>query len=98
LEAVAHGLSVTVFRYVPEELRDRLGRPEIEEYLNELNEGIQDRLERSGDAFVSNAVVRDRYCLRACIVNFNTTLADVESLPESGGGSGETGTLLVGDS
>ena len=81
LEAVAHGLSVTVFRYVPEELRDRLGRPEIEEYLNELNEGIQDRLERSGEAFVSNAVVRDRYCLRACIVNFNTTLADVEALP-----------------
>ena len=82
LEAVAQGLSVSVFRYVPEELKDQVGRPEVEEYLNELNQGIQDRLELSGDAFVSNAVVRDRYCLRACIVNFNTTLDDVESLPE----------------
>jgi aromatic-L-amino-acid/L-tryptophan decarboxylase len=82
LEAVAQGLSVTVFRYVPRELRSRLGHPEAEAYLSRLNEGIQDRLERSGRAFVSNAVIRDRYCLRACIVNFNTTLADVEALPE----------------
>jgi aromatic-L-amino-acid/L-tryptophan decarboxylase len=81
LEAVAQGLSVTVFRYVPRGLRSRLGHPEVEAYLNGLNEEIQDRLERSGKAFVSNAVIRDRYCLRACIVNFNTTLADVEALP-----------------
>ena len=29
--------------------------------------------------FVSNAVVSGRYVLRACIVNFHTTVADVES-------------------
>jgi aromatic-L-amino-acid/L-tryptophan decarboxylase len=81
LEAVAQGLSVAVFRYVPRELGSGLGHPEVEAYLNRLNEEIQDRLERSGRAFVSNAVVQDRYCLRACIVNFNTTLADVEALP-----------------
>jgi len=80
MEAVAQGLSVSAFRYVPEELRDRLGSAEAEAYLNELNEEIQDWLERSGKAFVSNAVVDGRYCLRACIVNFNTTLADVEAL------------------
>jgi hypothetical protein len=27
-------------------------------------------------------VVRGRYVLRACIVNFNTTAADVDALPE----------------
>jgi aromatic-L-amino-acid/L-tryptophan decarboxylase len=82
LEAVAHGLSVTVFRYVPRDLAGRMGHPEVEKYLDGLNQEIQDRLERSGKAFISNAVVRKRYCLRACIVNFNTTLSDVEALPE----------------
>jgi hypothetical protein len=31
--------------------------------------------------FVSNAVIGGRYVLRACIVNFHTTLADVEAVP-----------------
>jgi aromatic-L-amino-acid decarboxylase len=31
---------------------------------------------------VSNAVIRGRYALRACIVNFYTSRADVEALPE----------------
>jgi hypothetical protein len=39
-------------------------------------------MQRSGEAFVSNAVVRGRYLLRACIVNFNTDRADVEAVPE----------------
>jgi len=34
-----------------------------------------------GEVFLSNAVVRDVYALRACIVNYNTTLGDVEALP-----------------
>lgn len=29
--------------------------------------------------FVSNAVIGNRYVLRACIVNFHTTRADVEA-------------------
>lgn len=82
LEAVSQGLSVTAFRYVPPSLRDELGSEEAEGRLNELNKEIQDRMERGGEAFVSNAVIRGKYCLRACIVNFNTTRADVEALPE----------------
>jgi hypothetical protein len=31
---------------------------------------------------VSNAIGGRRYLLRACIVNFHTTRADVEALPE----------------
>jgi len=30
-----------------------------------------------GEAFVSNAVIRGRYVLRACVVNFNTRVTDV---------------------
>jgi len=38
-------------------------------------------VDRSGDAFVSNAQVDGRFALRACIVNFHTSLEDVEALP-----------------
>ena len=30
---------------------------------------------------MSNAVIRGRYVLRACIVNFHTSLEDVEAVP-----------------
>jgi hypothetical protein len=30
--------------------------------------------------FVSNAVIENKYCLRACIVNFRTTQEDIEVL------------------
>jgi len=30
---------------------------------------------------VSNAIVNDRYALRACCVNFRTTHADIASIP-----------------
>jgi aromatic-L-amino-acid decarboxylase len=67
---------------VPEALRATVGREDTEAYLNDLNREIQALMERDGRAFVSNAVTRGRYALRACIVNFNTTLADVDAMPE----------------
>jgi len=82
LEAVAQGLSVTAFRYVPRNLRDGLGSDPTEARLNQLNKEIQGRMERGGEAFVSNALIGGKYCLRACIVNFNTTRDDVETLAE----------------
>ena len=82
LEALTHGLSVTTWRYVPEELSDRTADPETRAYLNELNEAIRDRMEKGGDAFVSNAVLGDVYALRMCVVNFRTTLHDVRRLAE----------------
>jgi glutamate/tyrosine decarboxylase-like PLP-dependent enzyme len=68
-------LSICTFRYVPAELRGS------EAELNRLNQALLGEIERSGDAFLSNAVVDGRYLLRMCIVNFRTSLADVESLP-----------------
>ena len=38
-------------------------------------------IERSGDAFLSTAMVNGRFALRACIVNFRTSMADIEALP-----------------
>ena len=39
-------------------------------------------VEKGGEAFLSNALVGGRFVLRACIVNFHTSRADVEALPD----------------
>ena len=80
LEALTRGLSIATFRYVPGDLRFRRA-DQTEEYLNRLNTELLTRLQKSGEAFVTNAVIRGRFVLRACIVNFRTTLADVQALP-----------------
>jgi aromatic-L-amino-acid decarboxylase len=80
-EALTQSLSITTFRYVPEELRARLGDPPVEERLNRLNQALLERVQKSGQAFLSNAVIADKFALRACIVNFRTTDEDVEALP-----------------
>ncbi len=79
LELITQDLSITTFRYVPPDLRPNLGDPAVERHLDALNRTVLDRLQRSGQAFVSNAVIRNRYALRACIVNFHTTHADIEA-------------------
>jgi glutamate/tyrosine decarboxylase-like PLP-dependent enzyme len=81
LEVMTQELSITTFRYVPRDLRTNLREAQVEPYLDALNREILDRLQRGGETFVSNAVVRDRYVLRACIVNFHTSQADVEAVP-----------------
>jgi aromatic-L-amino-acid decarboxylase len=81
LEPFTQSLSISTFRYVPKELRGRSGEPKVGAYLNTLNEALLERIQQSGELFVSNAVIRGRYVLRACIVNFNTTAADVDAVP-----------------
>jgi aromatic-L-amino-acid decarboxylase len=81
-EALTQNLSITTFRYVPPDLRSRLGDPAVEASLNELNEALLARVEQSGKAFFSNAVIGGRFALRACIVNFRTSDADVEAVPD----------------
>jgi aromatic-L-amino-acid decarboxylase len=82
LELFTQELSITTFRYVPPDLRARIGEQGAERHLDALNRQLLDRLQRSGEAFVSNAVLSNRYVLRACIVNFHTTDADVEATVE----------------
>ena len=81
LELMTQDLSITTFRYVPRDLRAKLAEAQTESYLDALNRELLDRLQRGGETFVSNAVVGGRYVLRACIVNFYTTQADVEAVP-----------------
>jgi glutamate/tyrosine decarboxylase-like PLP-dependent enzyme len=81
LELATQNLSITTFRYVPLELRTKLHESNVESYVDTLNREVLDRLQRGGETFVSNAVVGGRYMLRACIVNFHTSQADVEAVP-----------------
>jgi glutamate/tyrosine decarboxylase-like PLP-dependent enzyme len=78
LQAFTQSLSITTFRYAPADLRS--GLTDVESYLNRLNAEILERLQHSGAAFISNAVLNDTFVLRACIVNFRTRLADIEAL------------------
>ena len=77
---ITQKLSITTFRYVP--AGAEAGTPAGEEYLNRLNEELLDRLERGGEVFLSNAVVRGAYLLRACVVNFRTDLDDIHAVLE----------------
>ncbi len=80
LQAFRQGLSIATFRYVPRDLTP--GDAKVEEYLDELNKAVLAALQKSGQAFLTNAVVSGTFVLRACIVNFRTSLADVQALPE----------------
>jgi aromatic-L-amino-acid/L-tryptophan decarboxylase len=79
LEALAQGLSIATFRFVPRDLT--VGGEDVEKYLDQLNNELLTRLQSSGEAYISNAIVGGRFALRACIVNFRTTQADIEALP-----------------
>ena len=81
-------LSICCFRYVPPDLgsvRDR------DEYLDELNERLMTELQMSGRVYPSNAVLRDRFVLRACVINFRTEAEDMDVLLD---GAAELGSKL----
>jgi glutamate/tyrosine decarboxylase-like PLP-dependent enzyme len=80
-QALSQGLSIATFRFVPSDLRSQLGAADVETYLNRLNQELLTRVEKSGEAFLSNAIIGDVFALRACIVNFHTSIEDVEALP-----------------
>jgi len=69
-------LSAVCFRYLGSG-----GRTEAE--LNRLNAAILSRVNQRGRVYLSNASIRAKFCLRACIVNHRTTDADVDCvIPE----------------
>jgi aromatic-L-amino-acid/L-tryptophan decarboxylase len=66
-------LSVVCFRYK--------GRnPISEDDLNRRNAEILQKIVRRGRIYLSNATLRGRFYLRACIVNHRTTEADVDAV------------------
>jgi aromatic-L-amino-acid/L-tryptophan decarboxylase len=79
LEAMTQNLSIATFRYMPPDLRP--GSPDVDSYLDDLNRDILTRLEAGGEVFISNAVIDGRFFLRLCVVNFRTSLEDIQMLP-----------------
>ncbi|HEV2383118.1 MAG TPA: aminotransferase class V-fold PLP-dependent enzyme [Terriglobia bacterium] len=82
LESFTLSLSISTFRYLPPDLRDRRDSAPVSDYLNKLNIELLNRIQRGGEAFLTNAVIRERFVLRACVVNFHSTPADAEAVAE----------------
>ena len=82
LEAITQHLSITTLRYIPQELRGSVDSKPTEDYLNHLNQRLLAAIEKTGEAFISNAVIAGKYALRACIVNFRTSAGDIEAMPQ----------------
>jgi glutamate/tyrosine decarboxylase-like PLP-dependent enzyme len=78
------GLSITCFRYVPEDLLDRsterAGAAIRDGYLDELNSRLMTAIQLDGRVYCSNAVLEGRFCLRSCIVNYRTEAEDMDAL------------------
>jgi len=69
-------LSAVCFRFLPR-------TPALNEaQLDTLNLKILNRVQRGGRVFISNATIRGRFALRACIVNHRSTTADVEAVAD----------------
>jgi glutamate/tyrosine decarboxylase-like PLP-dependent enzyme len=90
LELFTHALSIATWRFVPADLRARSGEAAVTTYLDALNEELLSRIQRGGEAFVSNAVVGGRFLLRGCIVNMNTRRDDVEAVAQVSARVGRT--------
>ncbi len=80
LEAVSQNLSITTLRYIPLDYTKNSANKES--YLNELNEAILNDIQQGGEVFLSNAIVKEKYCLRGCIVNFRTSKKDIKEIVE----------------
>lgn len=76
-------LSAVCFRYL-----GKGGMSEAE--LNRLNQSILKRLNERGRIYLSNATLRAKFCLRACVVNHRTTDSDMDAVvPEVLAAAGE---------
>jgi aromatic-L-amino-acid decarboxylase len=79
-------LSIFCFRHLPARLKRALAaaspseREEIEQQLDAHNERLLLALQRDGSSYLSNARLRGRFSLRGCVMNYRTTLRDMEIL------------------
>jgi aromatic-L-amino-acid decarboxylase len=68
-------LSIFCFRYVPSHLRS-----ESPQAIDEFNERLLIALQRDGSSYLSNTTLGGRFALRGCVLNYRTTLRDMEIL------------------
>jgi glutamate/tyrosine decarboxylase-like PLP-dependent enzyme len=67
-------LSIVCFRYRPPDRR------RDDAALDLLNKRVMETVQSEGLAFVTNATIRGRFALRACVLHFATTEADLIAL------------------
>jgi glutamate/tyrosine decarboxylase-like PLP-dependent enzyme len=48
--------------------------------LDALNEETLVRLQRDGSSYLSNARIRGHFALRGCVLNYRTTMDDMQTL------------------
>jgi aromatic-L-amino-acid/L-tryptophan decarboxylase len=60
--------------------RHRGNGQSTEEFLNRFNADLLKRIVQAGKIYLSNAMLRGKFCLRACIVNHRTTDADIDAV------------------
>jgi glutamate/tyrosine decarboxylase-like PLP-dependent enzyme len=68
-------LSIFCFRHVPVQLRSQ--SPQA---IDAFNERLLVALQRDGSSYLSNATLGGRFALRGCVLNYRTTLRDMEIL------------------
>jgi glutamate/tyrosine decarboxylase-like PLP-dependent enzyme len=77
-------LSIFCFRHVPARFKraraDANERERIGQQLDAFNERLLVELQRDGSSYLSNARLGGRFCLRGCVMNYRTTLRDMEIL------------------
>lgn len=81
-------LSICCFRYLPKGSKASqasasvVERARTDRELDQLNTRLMLAVQRGGQAYLSNATLRGRFALRACITNFRTTHADIDKTLE----------------
>jgi aromatic-L-amino-acid/L-tryptophan decarboxylase len=68
-------LSIFCFRHVPAQLRNQSPKT-----IDSFNERLLVALQRDGSSYLSNAKLKGRFALRGCVLNYRTTLRDMEVL------------------
>ena len=68
-------LSIFCFRYLPRRLRN-----ESPDAVDAFNQRLLVALQRDGSSYLSNATLSGRFALRGCVLNYRTTLRDMETL------------------
>jgi glutamate/tyrosine decarboxylase-like PLP-dependent enzyme len=68
-------LSIFCLRHVPLRLRS-----ESSQAIDVFNERLLVALQRDGSSYLSNATLGGRFALRGCVLNYRTTLRDMEIL------------------
>jgi aromatic-L-amino-acid decarboxylase len=68
-------LSIFCIRHVPAQLKNESPRA-----IDEFNERLLVALQRDGTSYLSNATLGGRFALRGCVLNYRTSLRDMEIL------------------